>query len=179
MLFEMFSLLGGIIKILIYKLIYFNRISFKSLPKMNNSFKIAIKRKSKLIIGKGFRTRNNVSFRIYNKGKVIIGDNCFCNDGCSFNCQEKIEIGNNVIMGQNVMIFDQDHDYKNDINNFVTKSVTIGNNVWIGANVIILKGSKIGNNVVIGAGTIIKGEIEDNKIVYSKKENIEKELINN
>lgn len=178
MLFEMFSLLGGIIKILIYKLIYFNRISFKNIPKMNNSFKIAIKRKSKLIIGRNFRTRNNVSFRVYNKGSVSIGDNCFMNDGCSINCQENIKIGNNVIMGQNVIIFDNDHDYKHDINNYITNPVIIGNNVWIGANTTILKGTKIGDNVVIAAGTsIIGGDIKPNTLVYTKKENVEKIII--
>lgn len=176
MLYEYLSLIFGIIKIYVYKIIYFSRISFKSIPKMNNSFKIAVKKKSKLIVGKNFRTRNNVSFRIYNKGNVSIGDNCFFNDGCSVNSQKKITIGNNLICGQNVMFFDHDHDYKNDINNFVTEEIIIGNNVWIGANCTILKGVTIGNNVVIAAGTLIKDDVPSDTIVYQEKNTIGKKI---
>lgn len=168
MIYEYLSLVFGIIKVCIYKMFNYKRIIFKSLPKMNSSFKIAIKKESKLILGKNFRSRNNVSFRIYNKGIVKIGDNCFFNDGCSINCQKNIEIGENVIFGQNVMIFDHDHDYRNNMNNFIRKDVKIGNNVWIGANCIILKGITIGNNVVIAANTVVKKNIDNNKLIYEK-----------
>lgn len=167
MLFEIISLAFGIIKIIIFKIFYPFRIHFKNIPKLNNTFKIAIKKKSELVIGRGLRCRNNVSFRIYDGGAVSIGENCFMNDNCSINCQEKISIGDNVIFGQNVMIFDHDHDYKNNINNYVKKNVEICNNVWIGANVIVLKGVKIGNNCVIGAGNIITKDIPDNTIYIS------------
>ena len=126
---------------------------------------------SKLIIGSNFRTRNNISIRIYNKGTVSIGNNCFFNDNCSINSQGNITIGNNVIFGQNVMIFDHDHDYKNDVNNFIIKDVKIGNNVWIGANCVILKGVNIGNNVTIAAGTIVNKDIESNCMCYQERIN--------
>ena len=170
MIFEYIGLIFGILKILIYKVIYISRIKLKAIPKMNYNFKLAIKKKSKLIIGMNFRTRNNVSFRVYDGGTLNIGDNDFFNDNCSINCQKNIEIGNNVIFGQNVMLFDHDHDYRNDINKYVRDDVKIGNNVWIGANCIILKGVTIGNNVVIGAGTIVKENIDDSVIVYQKRE---------
>lgn len=172
MIFEYVSLLFGILKILLFKLFNFSKISFKSIPKVNSSIKLAMKKETKLIIGKNFRTRNNVSFRIYNEGKVEIGDNCFFNDGCSINCQQGIRLGNNLICGQNVMFFDHDHDYKNDINNFVREDIVIGDNVWIGGNSIILKGVTIGNNVVIGAGTIVNKDIPDNSLVYQEKKTI-------
>lgn len=175
MIFEYISLILGFAKISIFKVFNFSKVRFSSFPKMNNSFKIAMKKGTKLNVGKNFRTRNNVSFRIYNRGTVKIGDNCFFNDGCSINCQQNIQIGNNVIMGQNVLIFDHDHDYKNNINEFIKKDVSIGNNVWIGANVIILKGTTIGNNVVIAAGTTIKENIANNSFVYQEKTNKIKE----
>lgn len=43
-------------------------------------------------------------------------------------------------------------------------TITIGNNVFIGNDVILLPNSKIGNNVVIGAGSIVTGEIPDNSV---------------
>lgn len=176
MIFEYISLVLGIIKVFIYKILNPNKIYFKGIPKLNSNFRIAIKKNSKLHFGKNFRSRYNVSFRIYNGGNVKIGDNCFFNDGCSINCQEKIEIGKNVICGQNVMFFDHDHDYKNNINNFITSKIKIGNNVWIGANCIILKGVTIGDNVVIAAGTIVKRNINSNTLYFQKKESIEKRV---
>lgn len=169
MLYEVFSLVLGTIKILLYKLIYFNRIKTKLLPKMNSSFKIAIKKNCSLYLGKNFKSRNNVTFRIYANGHVTIGNNCFFNDGCSINSRDKISIGNNVICGQNVLFFDHDHDYKNNIDDFITKEIIIGNNVWIGANCTILKGVKIGDNVVIAAGSIITKNVKDNTIIYQKR----------
>ena len=45
------------------------------------------------------------------------------------------------------------------------KKIIIGNNVWIGANTTILKGSKVGNNIVIGACSLLTGEyLEENSI---------------
>lgn len=44
------------------------------------------------------------------------------------------------------------------------KSITIGNNVFIGWGAIILPGTVIGNNVIIGAGSVVKGELLDNSI---------------
>ena len=172
MIYEYIDLLLGMIKICLYKIVYMKRIKFFHIPKMNNSFRIAIKKGSKLILGENFRTRNNVSFRIYNNGTVKIGENVFFNDGCSINCQKNIEIGNNVMLGQNVMIFDHDHDYKNNMNKFVRKDVRIGNNVWIGANCVILKGVIIGDNVVIAAGTIINKNIPNDNLIYQEKKSI-------
>ena len=70
MIYEYISSVFGIIKIYIYKLFNLRRIKFKKIPKMNKSFKIAIKRGAKLILGRNFRSRNNVSFRVYNNGVV-------------------------------------------------------------------------------------------------------------
>lgn len=169
MIFDYLNCIFGMIKILLYKILYFNRISFKNIPKMNASFKIAIKKGSTLKIGKNFRTRNNISFRAYDNSKIEIGDNCFFNDGCSLNGRKKIKIGNDFKAGQNVMIYDNDHDYKKDINQYITSDVIIGDNVWIGANTIILKGVTIGNNVVVAAGSIVRHDIDDNTVFYNQR----------
>lgn len=176
MIYEYLSLILGILKILLYKLLYISRIYFNKIPKINANFKIAIKRGSKLLVGDNFRARNNVSFRIYNSGKIKIGNNCFFNDNCSINCQKSIIIGNNVIFGQNVMLFDHDHDYKNNINDFICSDIVIGNNVWIGANCIILKGVVIGDNAVIAAGTVVRDNIKSRNLYFQKKHNISKSV---
>lgn len=170
MIGDLISLFFGILFISIYKIIYPFRISFKLIPKFNCSVKFGIKRKSKIVFGKNTRCRNNVSFRAYNKSKITIGDNFFANDNCSINCQQEIKIGNDVFLGQNVQIFDHDHDF-NEMDNFICSSVKIGNHVWIGANSIILKGVTIGDNCIIAAGSIVTKNVPSNTKLIQKRQN--------
>ena len=176
MIFEIISVIIGIVKLSIYKLCNFNKIYFKTFPKMNCNFKIAMKKNTKLEIGKNLRVRNNVTFRANYEGKIKIGNDCFFNDNCSLNSQDEIILGNNLKCGQNVMFFDHDHDYKQDIDKFITKSIVVGDNVWIGANSIILKGVNIGNNVVIAAGSIVREDIPNNSMFYQEKKSTIKNL---
>ena len=52
----------------------------------------------------------------------------------------------------------------------------IGNNVWIGANTIIIAGNEDRDNCVIGAGSIVKGNVLSNSVFLQKKENMVKEI---
>lgn len=171
MIFDYLNCCFGILKLFLYKLLYVKRVCFKGIPKMNCNFKIAIKKNSKLLLGKNFRVRNNVSFRAYDESTIEIGNDCFFNDGCSINARKKITIGSNFKAGQNVIIIDNDHDYKNDIDKYICDEIVIGNNVWIGANSIILRGTHIGDNVVIAAGSIVKEDIPNDTIVYQDRKN--------
>lgn len=87
---------------------------------------------------------------------------------------EKIMVGNNVQFEPNVMVYDHDHDFRlhGCLNNkdFVTSPIEIGDNVWIGAGTIILRGTKIGNNCIVGAGSLLKGEYEENQVIVQKRE---------
>ena len=170
LLFDYLNLIFGILKIFIYKLFYVKRIKFVGIPKVNFSSTFFIKKGSMFSCDSGLRIRNNTSFRIYDGGKIDIGKHCFINDSCQFSCRKGITIGNNFICGNNVYFYDNDHDYKNDINSYATDGITIGDNVWIGANCVILKGVLIGNNCVIAAGTIINRDIPDNSVVYMKRD---------
>ena len=100
----------------------------------------------------------------------MIGEHCFFNVGCSVTCIESVTIGNGCTFGNNVVIVDHDHDFRNENRGcFVASPVSIGKNVWIGANTVILRGTKIGDNCVIGAGSVVKGDIPANSIVVQKR----------
>ena len=75
------------------------------------------------------------------------------------------------MMGANVSIFSRNHKFS-DINVPMNKQgfseeqpVIIGNDVWIGANVIILPGVKIGTGSVIGAGAVVTKNVEEYTVV--------------
>lgn len=103
-------------------------------------------------------------------GRLSIGRGCFFNQNVMIVSKEEIVIGNNVIIGPNVVIVDHDHNYKvNDQkNSFTATPIHIGDNVWIGANVTIMKGTSIGEGSVIGAGVVLKGEYPANTVIYEK-----------
>ncbi len=170
MFFKILSKVMGLLKTITYKMLYFSRISFKGIPTVSKNINYSIKKHSKLSLGKGFKARNNVSFRIYDSGKVMIGNNVFLNDNVSVNCRERITIGSNTIIGPNTLFFDHDHDYRNKIDQFTKKEIKVGANVWIGAGCIILKGVSIGDNSIIAAGTTVLEDVECNSIIYQKKE---------
>lgn len=109
-------------------------------------------------------------------GKIYMGDQVGFNTNCIVSSHENISIGNNVEIGPNVCIYDHDHDIKCDggikAGKFSTSPVEIGDNTWIGANVVILRGSKIGKNCIIAAGSIVTGEVPDNSTYIQKREKI-------
>lgn len=94
------------------------------------------------------------------------------NSGCIITSCERISIGNGCAFGTNVSIYDHDHTYVKNGNQPWDKTKTapiiIGNNVWIGCNVIILRGSIIGDNCVVAAGSIIKGIYAPSTLIYQK-----------
>jgi acetyltransferase-like isoleucine patch superfamily enzyme len=75
-----------------------------------------------------------------------------------------ILFGSNIRIGPNVCIISANHDIDDYDFHVKTKPIEIGNNVWIGANCVVLPAVRIGNNVVIGAGSIVGHDIPDNSI---------------
>lgn len=127
------------------------------------------KYKNKIVVGKNFHSRLGLIFEVVDDGLVVIGDNCFMNNYCSINCLKTIRIGNDVIFGENVKIYDHNHIFNKKglikEQGFSKKEVIIGNNVWVASNVTILAGTHIGDNYVIGCGCVLKGNIPSGSIV--------------
>ena len=104
-------------------------------------------------------------------GKLVIGNNLVLNGYSRIIAHELIEIGDNVVIARFVSILDHDHaitksaqDGSLSFNGYTTAPIKIGNNVWIGDKVSILKGVTIGNNVVIGANAVVTRDIPSNCI---------------
>lgn len=91
-----------------------------------------------------------------------IGSNCGFS-GTVIGAFSKIKIGDNVRCGANTLITDSDW-HPEDTRVGPPNPVTIGNNVWLGVNVIVLKGVEIGENTVIGANSVVTKNIPANVI---------------
>lgn len=76
-----------------------------------------------------------------------------------------IEIGDNVTMAPRVHVLCHDASTKQWLGYAKVGVVKIGSNVFIGANTVILPGSRIGDNVVIGAQSLVVGDIPENSVV--------------
>ena len=81
--------------------------------------------------------------------------------GCIIACFKHVKIGNNVKIGGNCTIFDGDF-HAEDYRSGEPKEVVIGDNVWLGYDVIVLKGVHIGESTMIGAGSVVTKDIPAN-----------------
>lgn len=114
-----------------------------------------------------------------------IGDRVFFNFRCHIGVVNSVTIGDDVLIGSNVLIIDHAHGYNNsrDIETraadrflYSKGPIVIENNVWIGENVCILAGVTIGKNSVIGANTVVTKDVLPNCIVVGNPMRIIREL---
>jgi len=98
-----------------------------------------------------------------NNAQIKIGDNCGFS-GTIIGAEQKIHIGNNVRCGANTIITDSDW-HTGDSRIYGCKSVVIEDNVWLGLNVVVLKGVTIGRNSIIGANTTLTKSIPESVVV--------------
>lgn len=96
------------------------------------------------------------------RAKLRIGECCGFS-GVSIWCFESIILGNHVRVGANVTIMDGDA-HQDDPRVGKNKPIVIKDNVWIGANSIIMKGVTIGENTLIGAGSVVTKDIPPNVV---------------
>lgn len=95
---------------------------------------------------------------------IEVGKNFFANYNCTILDVAKVKIGDNCMLAPNVAIYTAGHPLHPDTRNTMYEygiEVNIGDNVWIGGNVVICPGVTIGSNCVIGAGSVVTKDIPD------------------
>ena len=94
--------------------------------------------------------------------EIYIGKNTRIHGSC-IHAFKKIHIGNDCLIAANCQIFDANGHHSSaqqrHTNNGKAKEIKIGDNVWIGANSIILPGVSIGSNSIIAAGSVVNKSI--------------------
>lgn len=98
---------------------------------------------------------------------IHIGDNFYSNHNLTILDVNKVIIGNNVLIGPNCSIYCATHPIEPNRRlrqEEYGRPITIGDNVWIGGNTVILPGVTIGKNSVIGSGSVVTKDIPDNVV---------------
>ncbi|PCE62933.1 sugar O-acetyltransferase [Sediminicola luteus] len=117
---------------------------------------------------------------------VQIGEGTFVNANGMFMDNNHIRIGANGLIGPGVHIYTATHPLKaserivktEEGSRYLTasKPVYIGDNVWVGGQVVICPGVTIGNNVTIGAGSVVTKDVPDNVLVLGHPAKVVKAL---
>ncbi|PQJ96617.1 acyltransferase [Chromatium okenii] len=124
-------------------------------------------RGSKIIIGAYSNIDSFVKIKpAGGSGNLIVGEYVFINSGCVFYVGNGIQIGNHVAIAANCTFAPVNHAYSNRQQlireqGFLPSKggILIEDDVWIGANCVLLDGAFLRRGCVIGAGSIVRGEL--------------------
>lgn len=163
---EIFEVGYNFFRLFCKKIIHGKKIKYMKIQLISPKSSLEIKRSGKMIL-KGIINTGPGSY-LSAGGELQIGDHVYVGRNSMIVCRKRISIGDWTTIGPNVVIYDHDHDLKNK-GHLVCDDVEIGKNVWIGANVLILKGTKIGDNTVIAAGSVVTKNIPENSILIQKR----------
>lgn len=110
---------------------------------------------------------------IANINGLHLSDYVYIGPGAHFWGSGDTYIGYNTIIGPGFSCINTNHDYKGESVPYgkknIPKPVTIGDNVWIGANVNIVPGVTVGNGAVISMGTTVTKDVPEGAIVGSNE----------
>ena len=158
----------GMIKMAWTKLFHIKNFKGPLVSMVSPLTEISLDYGGKLEIGEKFRMRDGAKIRVRKGAVCKIGRNTSVNCNNMIACRERVVIGDDVQFSPNVQIYDHDHDFRVEggvkAGKYKTAPVEIGNNVWIGGNVIVLPGVTIGDNTVIAAGSVVTKDIPSNVI---------------
>jgi serine acetyltransferase len=125
-----------------------------------------------VLLGKNCLLEHSIYFHfdgIYSKGpSICIGDNVFIGNNVEFNITDKITIGDNSLIAAGCKFIDHSHGFKyGEViknQNSSEQAITIGFDVWLGCNVVVLKGVNIENGAIVAAGAVVTKSIPEYEI---------------
>ncbi|MBL4711137.1 MAG: acyltransferase [Gammaproteobacteria bacterium] len=132
-----------------------------------------------IIFQKVFRRHSELNFNINFTSSYVLGKNIeYYNDintlssfavsgHCYFQSINNIKLGRNILFSSGVKLISANHDVDNLSISIKASPIVIGNNVWIGANAIILPKVVIGDNCIIGAGAVVTKSFTDDNLTIA------------
>lgn len=101
-------------------------------------------------------------------GNIIIGEDSYINSGVTIYSGNGVRIGHNVLIAANCTLASSNHEYRAKDKKIIEQrfmpskgGIVIEDDVWIGANTVILDGTIIRQGVVVGAHSLVKGELDE------------------
>lgn len=153
------------VRALIYKVIFWNLVNVLYLGRPTYFRCI-----HRLVVGKRFRIYPHARIELSKIAFCKFGDNVAIGDNFHLICQSHIEIGNNLLCASNVFISDTDHSF--DVGDIpfinqpcIVKNVYLGDNVFLGKNVVILPGTHLSDNTIVAANAVVKGHYPGNVVL--------------
>ena len=100
---------------------------------------------------------------------ISVGENFYANHNLVILDGNRVSFGDNVFIAPSCTFSTAGHPLDKERRNKgleYAHPITVGDDVWFGANVTVLPGVKIGSNVVIGAGSLVNKDISDNSLAF-------------
>lgn len=161
-------------KILLYMRYFFlkrnKRIETEGFVSIQKGVEIILELDSKLLIGKGTVLKTGTIIYVKKGAKLSIGSYTSTGHHTEISCGNSINIGNNVIMGAYSYITDSDHVFEDPEKLIKSQGMSlgevhIGDDIWIGRGVYILKNSKISNHSVVAAKAVVTKGFTNNTVI--------------
>lgn len=131
-------------------------------------------RKKNLKLGSGFLAGRGDRIELFGCGEIVFGDNCHIGDYVHIVSSSSVKIGKNCLFASKIFISDTSHgnygidgcspDVAPNERPLTSSAVEIGDNVWLGDNVVVLPGVTIGSGCILGANSTVTKPIPPNTI---------------
>lgn len=163
----------GLARLATKALMVHGKVVFDSTLLVSPSVKLFVSRNSKVSFGSRVVISYDSDICAVNGGHISVGKDVYFGPRCMLSAHSEIVIGEGSLLGPDVKIFDNNHDFvvgQGVINGrHRSAAVHIGKNVWIGANAIILKGVSVGDGAVVGAGEVVRQSVESGAVLGGTK----------
>jgi acetyltransferase-like isoleucine patch superfamily enzyme len=138
---------------------------------------------SAIRIGSGTALDEGITLLVSGDGvgiKIDIGRSVYINQNTFIDASETIYIGNETMIGPGCYITDHDHHVEAGKSpgegRLINKPTRIGNRVWLGAHVTVLKGVTIGDGAIIGAGSVVTKDVPQNYLAVGNPARVLREV---